>query len=89
MGGAALPCSDLTELFYSADPADIAHARTVCAGCPHRTRCLARALEHREPDGVWGGFTADERKRILRDDRFPTQPFRTVPHRSSRRTGSQ
>ena len=33
----------------------IARARAICSTCTVRTMCLARALERREPYGVWGG----------------------------------
>lgn len=40
-------------------------AKAVCNICPVQTECLKWALETQEPDGIWGGKTADERKRIL------------------------
>ncbi len=36
-------------------------ARTVCAGCPVRDRCLETALAAPEKHGVWGGLNEDER----------------------------
>lgn len=36
-------------------------AKAVCRRCPIRVACLAWALETREPAGVWGGMTAEER----------------------------
>src|SRR3712207_647666 len=39
-----------------------AAAKAVCAGCPVLARCAARALAVREPYGVWGGRTAEERE---------------------------
>lgn len=41
-------------------------ARTVCAGCPVRTECLAEALDNRIEFGVWGGMTERERRALLR-----------------------
>lgn len=38
-----------------------AAARTVCAACPVRTACVAHALAHEEPWGMWGGLTTRER----------------------------
>jgi len=41
----------------------IERAKAVCAVCPVRTRCLDEALGTGE-DGIWGGTTAEERRRI-------------------------
>ena len=51
-----LPCR-LTdpELFFAESPADVEEAKALCRDCPIRERCLAGALERREPWGVWGG----------------------------------
>src|SRR4051794_35371648 len=37
-------------------------AKAVCAGCPVLAECAAHALAVREPYGVWGGMTEDERE---------------------------
>ncbi|MFD7922054.1 WhiB family transcriptional regulator [Streptomyces sp. NPDC059740] len=44
--------------------------KTICAGCPVRTECLAHALDERIEWGVWGGMTERERRALLR--RRPT-----------------
>ncbi|MFC9330096.1 WhiB family transcriptional regulator [Kitasatospora sp. NPDC057015] len=41
-------------------------ARRICVGCPVRESCLRHALAVREPYGVWGGLTEDERHALLR-----------------------
>ncbi len=41
-------------------------AKTICAGCPVRTECLAEALDNRIEFGVWGGMTERERRALLR-----------------------
>ncbi len=41
-------------------------AKSVCAGCPVTAQCLRWALEVREPYGIWGGLTVDERDGVLR-----------------------
>ncbi len=40
-------------------------AKAVCAGCPVVQNCLRWALAAREPYGVWGGLTVDERGALL------------------------
>ncbi|MEJ8645170.1 WhiB family transcriptional regulator [Streptomyces sp. MS1.HAVA.3] len=37
----------------------------MCAGCPVRRACLDHALRTREPFGVWGGLTEEERHALL------------------------
>ncbi len=41
------------------------HAKDVCASCPVRVQCLAFAMEHGEPFGIWGGRTAEERRGLV------------------------
>ena len=50
-----MPCLTNPELYFSDAQAELAEARTLCAGCPVLDLCLAGALERREPHGVWGG----------------------------------
>jgi WhiB family redox-sensing transcriptional regulator len=33
--------------------------------CPVRAQCAAHALTVREPYGVWGGLTEDEREELM------------------------
>lgn len=42
-----------------------ARAKAVCRQCPVIAECLDHALRVREPYGVWGGRTEDERAQIL------------------------
>lgn len=39
-------------------------AKAVCGACPVRVQCAQHALAVREPYGVWGGLTEDEREEI-------------------------
>jgi len=39
-------------------------AKAICARCPVITECTAHALAVREPYGVWGGLSEDEREEI-------------------------
>lgn len=58
-------------IFYPSteDEADAEPAKEVCAQCPIRTACLEHALTRREKDGVWGGATEKERRRMIRQRR--------------------
>ena len=60
----------------------IAQAKAVCRTCPVITECATWALTTREPYGVWGGLSEEERAAILgiRNLRYPGTPrARTVP----------
>lgn len=57
------------EIFHPADDGDGAAAKAICELCPVREPCLEFALTTREKDGVWGGRTARERRRLLRQRR--------------------
>lgn len=43
-----------------------APAREVCARCLVRDLCLDGAIERREPEGMFGGLTPKERRRLAR-----------------------
>ncbi len=49
----------------SAQPG-IQKAKTICFGCPLRGACLEDALERRTEFGIWGGYTPQERRTMLR-----------------------
>jgi WhiB family transcriptional regulator, redox-sensing transcriptional regulator len=59
------------EIFYpsSEDDIDALPAKAVCAECVVRESCLEHALAIREKDGIWGGATERERRRIIRQRR--------------------
>lgn len=42
-------------------------AKSICQACPVVTECRMHALSVREPYGVWGGLTEDERSRLGED----------------------
>lgn len=48
------------------DDAAVDAAKAVCAGCPVRTECLEHAIATNEHLGVWGGASANERRKIGR-----------------------
>lgn len=51
-------------------------AKSICAMCPVRQECLEWALEADVRSGIWGGMTANERRRLQ------------YPKRSTNRDGS-
>lgn len=60
-------CAGLdTNIFFPVTEAEAAQAKSVCASCPVREECLEWAISTRQGDGVWGGLTEDERRRLRR-----------------------
>jgi WhiB family transcriptional regulator, redox-sensing transcriptional regulator len=57
------------EIFYPLDEEDTDEATAVCATCQVREACLEHALGYREKEGVWGGASERERRRIIRQRR--------------------
>lgn len=55
-----------TNTFFPDDDDDAAEAVAICAACPVRELCLEFALATRQDDGVWGGLTGTERRRLRR-----------------------
>lgn len=48
-------------------------AKAICASCPVRVTCAEHALTVREPYGVWGGLSEDEREAIYaRSSKYAT-----------------
>jgi WhiB family redox-sensing transcriptional regulator len=57
------------EIFYPLDDDESEEAKAICAVCSVREACLEHALGHREKDGVWGGATERDRRRMIRQRR--------------------
>ena len=57
------------DIFYPASEEEADEAKAICAQCPVREACLEYALANRERDGVWGGATERERRRMIRQRR--------------------
>ncbi|HEV2766798.1 MAG: WhiB family transcriptional regulator [Actinobacteria bacterium] len=57
------------DVFYPHEDEEAEAAKEVCGVCPVRQACLEHALVARERDGVWGGATERERRRIIRQRR--------------------
>jgi len=53
-------------IFYPVTEEAAEIAKGICMSCRVREGCLEYALAQRERDGVWGGATERERRRILR-----------------------
>jgi WhiB family transcriptional regulator, redox-sensing transcriptional regulator len=57
-------------VFYPEDDEDPGEdAKAICGMCAVREACLEYAITSREKLGVWGGYTARERRRIVRQRR--------------------
>lgn len=56
-------------IFYPVQEEEADVAKAICATCPVQEACLEYALANRERDGVWGGTTGKERRRIIRQRR--------------------
>ncbi len=54
------------EIFHPATDEEADEAKSICAICPVRQMCLEHALLAREREGVWGGLTERERRRVIR-----------------------
>ena len=48
------------------DTAAITAAKEICASCPVAEDCLAFAVENNQTEGIWGGTTRQERRRLRR-----------------------
>jgi WhiB family redox-sensing transcriptional regulator len=57
------------DIFYPVSEEDADDARAICRACGVREACLEWALATREHDGVWGGATERERRRMIRQRR--------------------
>jgi WhiB family transcriptional regulator, redox-sensing transcriptional regulator len=57
------------EIFYPVSEEEAEAAKAVCGQCAVQVSCLEHALGSRERDGVWGGATEKERRRIIRQRR--------------------
>ena len=65
-------CRGLEPSIFFPDPDDDTAAdpaKEVCDGCGVKELCLEHALGFREREGVWGGATERERRRIIRQRR--------------------
>lgn len=65
----AAECDGVSPGLMFPDPGDLKgnqQAQAICARCAVREICAEYALSNRIPEGVWGGLTENDRRRILR-----------------------
>jgi len=55
-----------TAVFFPVTDDEAGPAKVICSTCPVREECLTFALANREEQGVWGGLTETERRRVRR-----------------------
>jgi predicted RecB family nuclease len=59
------PCMEIDpELFFPETWAEARDAKKICSTCPVQKDCLSYALETNQSDGIWGGLTLEERRRL-------------------------
>ena len=46
---------------------DYSGAQAICETCPVRVPCLAYSIAHGIPEGVWGGRSPEQRKRMSKE----------------------
>ena len=64
---AACAGSDTSIFFPAGEDEELnAEAKAVCAECPVADLCLQYALATNQTEGVWGGMTGPERRRLRR-----------------------
>ena len=57
------------DVFYPISDEEAGEAKAGCDQCAVRESCLEHALASREREGIWGGTTERERRRIHRQRR--------------------
>jgi WhiB family transcriptional regulator, redox-sensing transcriptional regulator len=64
--GDNLPCRQAPDLYFAGqgETYETNLAKKACKSCPIQEQCLSYALTFKEHEGVWGGLTAGERKKI-------------------------
>lgn len=65
---AACVAADVDVSFFpdKEDLGSIVKAKAVCATCPVADACLTWAIETNQSEGIWGGHTAKERRKLRR-----------------------
>jgi WhiB family redox-sensing transcriptional regulator len=83
MERAACKGTDTDAVFYPEIPHMSAgdEARAICAVCPVREQCLEYAIDNHEPDGIWGGKTWRQRRRLVTARRRELEEGPTPPRK--------
>ena len=55
-----------TTMFFPTNSSEVTAAIAVCEACAVRAECLDYALRHGIGNGIWGGCSERERRRIAR-----------------------
>lgn len=55
------------EMFFPEKGGPTADAKRICNSCDVREKCLQYALDNRQLFGIWGGKSAQQRKKMLED----------------------
>jgi WhiB family redox-sensing transcriptional regulator len=77
---------DVGDLFFPPKGGGTRQAKAVCNGtsnrppCPVVQQCLAYALARGETEGVWGGTSAAERRRLAAGQARRGRPLRPINH---------
>ena len=58
-----------SKIFYPLTEEEAQEAKFICAQCTVRKACTEYAMRNYERNGVWGGMTERERRRIFRQRR--------------------
>jgi len=85
-GSAACRGMDSATFFHPPDERNAARdkrieqAKEICRQCPAIMACREHALRVREPYGIWGGLSEDERAALLglRSLRYPARSSATA-----------
>ena len=57
---------DVTFFPDKQDFETVLKAKAICATCPVADECLSWAIETNQSEGIWGGHTAKERRKLRR-----------------------
>lgn len=62
-----LPCTRDPELWFSDQAAGVREAKRIClTECQRTAKCLAWAVAHNVPDGIWGATTGKQRRPLVK-----------------------